>query len=121
MTSLRRTALLWMTAMLSIVGIAGAAVSYWLASDEANAFLDGQLRQIALNAGEGVTDTADPPIQHDPEDDFAVEIWNGAGETLHASRSAVDVPGSPSLALRASMQQARIGAFIHRATALEPC
>ena len=53
MTSLRRTALLWMTAMLSIVGIAGAAVSYRLASDEAKAFLDSQLRQIALNAGEG--------------------------------------------------------------------
>jgi two-component system, OmpR family, sensor kinase len=92
MTSLRRTALLWMTAMLSVVGIAGAAVSYRLASDEATAFLDSQLRQIALNAGEGVTDTADPPIQHDPEDDFIVEIWNGAGERLHASRSAVNIP-----------------------------
>jgi two-component system OmpR family sensor kinase len=92
MTSLRRTALLWMTAMLSVVGIAGAAVSYRLASDEATAFLDSQLRQIALNAGEGVTDTEDPPIQHDPEDDFIVEIWNGAGERLHASRSAVNIP-----------------------------
>jgi len=92
MTSLRRTALLWMTAMLSIVGIAGAAVSYRLASDEAKAFLDSQLRQIALNAGEGVPDTADPSIQHDSEDDFAVEIWNGARETLHASPSAVYIP-----------------------------
>jgi two-component system OmpR family sensor kinase len=92
MTSLRRTALLWMTAMLSIVGIAGAAVSYRLASDEANAFLDSQIRQIALNAGKGVTDAADPPIQHDPEDDFVVEIWNGAGEMLHASRSGVNIP-----------------------------
>jgi len=53
MTSLRWTALLWMTAMLSIVGIAGAAVSYRLASDEANAFLDSQLQQIALNALRG--------------------------------------------------------------------
>ena len=93
MTSLRRTALLWMTAMLSIVGIAGGAVSYRLASDEANAFLDNQLRQIALNAGEGVTDTADsPPSLHDPEDDFSVEIWNGADETLRASRPAVYIP-----------------------------
>jgi two-component system OmpR family sensor kinase len=93
MTSLRRTALLWMTAMLSFVGIAGGAVSYWLASDEANAFLDGQLRQIALNACERVPDTAElPPLQHDPEDDYTVEIWNGAGKTLHASRSAVDIP-----------------------------
>jgi two-component system, OmpR family, sensor kinase len=93
MTSLRRTALLWMTAMLSIVGIAGGAVSYRLASDEANTFLDNQLRQIALNAGEGVTDTADsPPSLHDPEDDFSVEIWNGADETLRASRPAVYIP-----------------------------
>jgi two-component system, OmpR family, sensor kinase len=93
MTSLRRTALLWMTAMLSIVGIAGGAVSYRLASDEANTFLDSQLRQIALNAGEGVPDTADsPPLQHDPEDDFSVEIWDGAGERLRASRSMVYIP-----------------------------
>jgi two-component system, OmpR family, sensor kinase len=93
MTSLRRTALLWMTALLSIVGIAGAAVSYRLASDEAKAFLDSQLRQIALNAGEGVPDTADsPPLQHDPEDDFSVEIWDGAGERLRASRSMVYIP-----------------------------
>ena len=87
MRSLRRTALLWMTAMLSIVGIAGAAVSYRLASDEANAFLDSQLRQIALNAGEGVTDASGPPpAQHDPEDEFAVEIWNGAGAACFAVR-----------------------------------
>src|ERR1700682_1949562 len=97
MRSLRRTALLWMTAMLSIVGIAGAAVSYRLASDEANAFLDSQLRQIALNAGEGVTEESGrPPAQHVPEDEFAVEIWTGAGETLHASRSTVDIPRQPA-------------------------
>ena len=93
MTSLRWTALLWMTAMLSIVGIAGAAVSYRLASDEANAFLDSQLQQIALNACAGVPDTTDSlPSQHDAEDDFSVEIWNGAGEAFHASRSAVYIP-----------------------------
>jgi len=93
MTSLRWTALLWMTAMLSIVGIAGAAVSYRLASDEANAFLDSQLQQIALNACAGVPDTTDSlPSQHDSEDDFSVEIWNGAGEAFHASRSAVYIP-----------------------------
>jgi len=93
MTSLRRTALLWTTAMLSIVGIAGAAVSYRLASDEAKAFLDSQLRQIALNAGDAVSDTAvSPPSQHDREDDFSVEIWNGAGKTLHASRPVVYIP-----------------------------
>ena len=93
MTSLRWTALLWMTAMLSIVGIAGAAVSYRLASDEANAFLDSQLQQIALNACAGVPDTTDSlPSQHDSEDDFSVDIWNGAGEAFRASRSAVYIP-----------------------------
>jgi len=93
MTSLRWTALLWMTTMLSIVGIAGAAVSYRLASDEAKAFLDSQLQQIALNACAGVPDTTDSlPSQHDSEDDFSVEIWNGAGEAFRASRSAVYIP-----------------------------
>ena len=51
MTSLRRSALLWMTALLAVVGALAFAIAYEMARREAADFLDGQLRQVALNAG----------------------------------------------------------------------
>lgn len=92
MISLRRTALIWMTALLAVVGVVSVGVSYWLARDEANGFLDSQLRQIALNAGEGLPETAGPPVPHDPEDDFVVQIWNGLGEKINSSHPSLNIP-----------------------------
>jgi two-component system OmpR family sensor kinase len=96
-TSLRRSALIWMTALLAIVGAVAVIVSYELAHSEAASVLDGQLRQIALNAGEGLPESAGPPVEHDPEDDFAIDIWNAAGERLRASPSSIVVPRQPGL------------------------
>lgn len=97
MTSLRRTILGWTTALLTIVGLAGGVVSYWLARDEARGFLDGQLRQIALNAGGGLPAPAGPAVPHDDEDDFVIEIWNGVGEKVHTSHPAIDIPRQPTV------------------------
>ena len=66
MTSLRRTALIWMTALLTVVGVLAFFVSYDLARREAADFLDGQLRQIALNAGIGLANAEAPGAKHDP-------------------------------------------------------
>ena len=52
MNSLRRSALIWTTALLAVVGVAAFLISYTLARVDAANFLDGQLRQIALNAGD---------------------------------------------------------------------
>jgi two-component system, OmpR family, sensor kinase len=92
MTSLRRTALIWMTTVLTVVGLVGVAVSYWVARDEANGFLDSQLRQIALNVGGGLAETTGPQVAHDPEDDFVVQIWNRSGERTHVSHPLLDIP-----------------------------
>ena len=53
--SLRRTALLWMTGLLTVVGIVTILIAYNYVRSEADEFLDGQLRQIALNAGSGMS------------------------------------------------------------------
>ena len=63
MNSLRRTALIWITVLLAITGIVAFGLTYELARREANGFLDAQLRQIALNVGEGLPDAAAPPLQ----------------------------------------------------------
>jgi two-component system OmpR family sensor kinase len=92
MSSVRHTALVWMTLLLTAVGAVAVVISYQLARNEAASFLDGQLRQIALNAGEGLPEIAGPPVEHDPEDDFSIEIWNAAGELLRASPATIILP-----------------------------
>ncbi len=94
MSSLRRTALAQMTLLLAVVGATAVIIAYGLARSEAAGFLDGQLRQIALNAGDGLPDTAGPPVQHDPEDDFVIEIRNAAGARLRVSPPGADTPRS---------------------------
>lgn len=78
--SLRRTALGWMTALLAGIGIAAMLAAYILARGEAAEFLDGQLRQVALNAGPSLAERqsaaqAPPAADEDPEDQIAVTIW----------------------------------------------
>ena len=95
MKSLRRSALLWTTALLAGVGLIAFAIAYEFALREAGDFLDGQLRQIALNAGDGLKDVVAPGRRLDPEDQFVIEIWNAAGETLRSSTGPVELPRAP--------------------------
>src|ERR1700759_4064156 len=83
MRSLRRTALVWMMAVITGVGVAGAGLAYVLALRQANRFMDGQLRQIAMNAGPGLRQADATPAHHDAEDDFVVQIWNDRGVLVH--------------------------------------
>jgi two-component system OmpR family sensor kinase/two-component system sensor histidine kinase QseC len=74
--SLRRTTLLTLAILLSIVGIVAGLASYSIAGREANEFLDLQLRQVAGFAAQLEADVAErgPLPPHDEEDDFIVEI-----------------------------------------------
>ena len=90
--SLKRTALVWMTVLLALVGLATAVISYRLAYDQAAEFLDGQLRQVALNAGIEPRPAAAPAFDQDPEDELAVTIWNADGAMAHTSPPDVTIP-----------------------------
>ena len=90
--SLKRTALVWMTVLLGLVGLATAVISYRLARDQASEFLDGQLRQVALNAGIGPRAAAAPALDVDREDELAVTIWNADGSVAHNSPADVSIP-----------------------------
>ena len=92
-SSLRRTALLWMTGLLTVVGLVTILIAYVYVRDEADEFLDGQLRQIALNAGNGMSAANAPAsADHDPEDEFAITIWDPHGDVVHQSLPGVDIP-----------------------------
>ncbi|WP_039885772.1 HAMP domain-containing sensor histidine kinase [Acidocella sp. MX-AZ02] len=104
--SLRRTALVWVTFLLVGAGLIAAGAAYLYSKSETADFLDGQLRQIALNAGRGPgTANAPPAPDQDAEDRFAVTIWNAQGSMLHQT-----IPGMfTSPPRQAGFSTARIG------------
>jgi two-component system OmpR family sensor kinase len=94
--SLRRTALIWITALLAVMGLVTTGAAYWSNESETAVFLDGQLRQIALNAGPGLAAANAPAApDQDPEDSFAVTIWDAAGQVVHQSLPGVGIPLQP--------------------------
>lgn len=95
MISLRRSALIRMTFLLGAVGVVAFVIAYEIARREAADFLDGQLRQIALNAGEGLVETSSPLVKQDPEDEFVIDIWNAAGERLRRPANGITLPRQP--------------------------
>ncbi|WP_244919909.1 ATP-binding protein [Rhizobium grahamii] len=95
MTSIRRTAFMWLAGLMATIGICAATTSYLLVRNEASDFLDNQLRQIALYVG----DTPSAPaagrvdgVAHDPEDDFVIQVWNSVGQPLQQSDHSIAVP-----------------------------
>ena len=94
MISLRRSALLWTTALLAAVGVTAFLISYELARMDAAEFLDGQLREIAFNAGDVLNDASAPAARSDADEDSLVAIWNASGETLRNARSGIALPRS---------------------------
>ena len=90
--SLRRTALAWITVLLAVAGLITTGAAYRYNESETAGFLDGQLRQIALNAGPGLAAANAPAApDQDPEDSFAVTIWDAAGHDVHQSPPGVDI------------------------------
>jgi len=92
--SIRRTAFLWLAGLMATIGICAAAASYLLVQSEAADFLDNQLRQIALYVGNERSTPAvgpDSTAQHDPEDDFVVQVWDASGTPLRQSHPAVEI------------------------------
>lgn len=92
MNSVRRAALLWMTLLLTLVGLIGAGIAYALDLSQANELLDGQLRQIALNAAPRPTLPMAPASASVPEDNVVVQIWDADGRGLRSSDPTIDIP-----------------------------
>ena len=91
--SLRRAALVWMTALLAFVGALGAAAAFRLTYSDVSELLDSHLRQIALNAGGGVrVRDAPPATDQDPEDQFSVTIFTASGAPTFAFGPTLGLP-----------------------------
>ncbi|PWI49887.1 histidine kinase [Rhizobium phaseoli] len=80
---------------MATIGVCAATTSYFLVRNEASDFLDNQLRQIALYVGDARSSPETGPdigAPHDPEDDFVIQVWDGAGKPLRLSHPAVGIP-----------------------------
>jgi two-component system OmpR family sensor kinase len=91
MMSLRKTILVWVTVLFAIVGAGAGAASYLFVKDEADFLLDTELRQIALKAGEGLSENSLPHIAYEIEDEVVVQIWNASGEAILRT-SPINIP-----------------------------
>ena len=112
--SLRRAALVWMTILLTVVGVLSSLIAFLYARSEATEFLDGQLRQIALNAGDGVRPIDAPAAaDQDPEDQFSVTVWGADGRVLRASLPEHPDRASKSARLYECDGRRRIVAGLH--------
>ena len=88
--SLRRTAFLWFAAVMAAVGLIAALASWWLMRGEAAEFLDSQLRQVAIYVGDAAPGPAPPAVpEHDPEDDFLIQVWDETGHPLRISDGTI--------------------------------
>ena len=91
MTSIRWTALAWIAAVLTAVGVVGVLVAYFAGKDEANFFFDGQLAQVAMHVGDDVQTLPPTFLQHDPEDELVVQVWDAQGGKIRTT-GGVDIP-----------------------------
>ena len=90
-TSLRRRALLWMTAPPIVVGAIAFVVAYVFDLREANRLFDDQLRQVALYAGVD-PETEAPTEARDPALTFLLRVWSPGGALLRATPGPVELP-----------------------------
>lgn len=92
MISIRRAGLIWMTAVLTVVGVVAFIAAYVIAQQEVADFLDGQLRQIAINVGDKVMLAPAQTEPQDPEDELVIEVWSRTGALLRRTPNVPPVP-----------------------------
>ena len=98
MTSLRKIALIWTTALLAAFAIATVVASRHVAMVEVNKLLDNELQQIAINAGRGLSEAALEPLQEtEAENRVSVQIWTLNGDQVHASQMTDSLPRQKEL------------------------
>jgi two-component system OmpR family sensor kinase/two-component system sensor histidine kinase QseC len=105
--SLKRQLVLWLIGLLAAVGLLAGGISYFIARDAANEFLDHQLVMIAESVHTGsqlrsmqakfLTDS-----KEDQENGFVIQVWNDeepirSKEPIRSSRPNFNLPRSNAI------------------------
>lgn len=95
MISLRRSVLIWATGLITVIAIASILATRHVAMLEINKLLDNELQQIAVNAGQGLSQAAFAALKKtEIENRVAVQVWSTNGESIHQSSGTDQLPRS---------------------------
>ena len=95
MTSLRRSVLIWASLLIAVIATATVIATWHVAIVEVNKLLDNELQQIAINAGQGLSEAAYASLKRtEIENRVAVQVWTEAGELIHKSPGTQTLPRS---------------------------
>lgn len=94
--SVRRTALLWMTLGLTVIGLAAAAIAYRIDITDADRLLDEELRLIAFYAGPNLSGHSPRGHVYDGNHEIVIQVRDGAGGLVYTSEPALAIPPPPA-------------------------
>lgn len=95
MTSLRRSVLIWTSILIAVIAAASVIATRHVTILEVNKLLDNELQQIAINAGQGLSEEAYASLKRtEIENRVAVQVWTDAGELIHKSPGTETLPRS---------------------------
>ena len=100
MSSIRLRLLVSLVALLVLVAVAMAAITYRNVLGETEAIFDYQLQQMALSLrDQGEVASAQAGPLADEQLDFVIQIWTIDGRTIYASRAHASLPARALLGL----------------------
>jgi len=93
MSSIRRTALSFVTVLLTIIAVFSILAAHSLATIEINKLLDNELEQIALNAGSSLSPSAHELIgKMEMENRIALQVWTKDGHVVEENPTTDILP-----------------------------
>src|ERR1035437_9160864 len=102
MTSLKRQLIVWLIGLWAAVGLIAGSISYFIARNAANEFLDHQLILIAASVHTGsqlhsMQDKFLAASKEEQENGFVIQVWNEeeplrSKEPIRSSRPNFDLP-----------------------------
>ena len=95
MISLRWSVLIWASLLIAVIAAASVVATWHVTIVEVNKLLDNELQQIAINAGQGLSEAAYASLKRtEIENRVAVEVWTESGELIHKSPGTQTLPRS---------------------------
>jgi len=95
MISLRWSVLIWASLLIAVIAAASVIATWHVTIVEVNKLLDNELQQIAINAGQGLSEAAYASLKRtEIENRVAVEVWTESGELIHKSPGTETLPRS---------------------------
>ncbi len=95
-SSVRRVALAWITAVLTAISLAAAAIAYQIDMNDADRLLDEELRLIAFYAGPGLSARSPRGHVYDGNHEALIQVRDEAGALIYTSDPSHPIPPPPT-------------------------